>query len=301
MKSMLLFRLGGLGDLLAVLPSANLLRRAFPGAALHLVGRRAYGELFRESGVVDAVFSADDAIWMPFFGGAERFPGAARARIAGYDFVLGLFHQAGAETIFAGAGEPAPPIRLLRYDAASGLSVSRYFFDRTAALALALTAEIASFETCARWPLPAGAAPVRRSGLAVIHPGSGSAKKRWPLERFLAVMRALQRGGRTGVLVTGEAEEGMEADLRKAIFPPGWRWVARPPLAELSRLLRSCAVYLGNDSGVTHLAAACGADVIALFRTKFVSAWSPFGKTLVLSADEVGDISLEEVLASLPR
>jgi len=299
MKSILLFRLGGLGDLLVALPSANLLRRAFPGAALNLVSRRAYGELFRESRVVDAVFSADDSAWSPFLGGAESVPGGARPGLAGYDLVVGLFQQAGTAPFFAGRRESCPAIRAVRFEPASGLSVSRFFFDRSAEIVRAFGAEAAPFETCARWPLPTGAAPARRSDVAVIHPGSGSAKKRWPLERFLSVMSVLQSDGRTGVLVTGEAEEGMEADLRKAIFPPGWRWAARPPLAELSRLLGSCGVYLGNDSGVTHLAAACGAKVVALFRKEFIAAWSPFGTTLVLSADEVEDISLEEVLTAL--
>jgi len=114
-------------------------------------------------------------------------------------------------------------------------------------------------------------------------------------------MNALQSAGWTGVLATGEAEERMEAELQNTVFLPGWRWVARPPLAELTRLLRSCAIYLGNDSGVTHLAAACGADVVALFRKEFVSAWSPFGRSRVLSADDPDGIPARDVSAALTR
>lgn len=301
MKSILLFRLGGLGDLLVALPSANLLRRAFPGAALNLVGRRIYGELLLESRVVDAVFSADDSAWSPFLGGAESVPGGARPGLAGYDLVVGLFQQAGTAPFFGGRRESSPAIRAVRFESASGLSVSRYFFDRTAEFVRGVGAEIAPFETCALLPFPADAVPRRRSRSAVIHPGSGSPRKCWPLERFLSVMNVLQSAGWTGVLVTGEAEERMEADLRNTVFPPGWRWIARPPLAELSRLLRLCAAYLGNDSGVTHLAASCGADVVAIFRKEFVQSWSPFGRTLVLNEDDVNKIPERDVLAALTR
>ena len=78
MKSILLFRLGGLGDLLVALPSFNLLRCAFPGARLDLVGRKDYGELLRDAGVFDAVFSADNAEWAPLFDATQAVPESLR-------------------------------------------------------------------------------------------------------------------------------------------------------------------------------------------------------------------------------
>ena len=143
--------------------------------------------------------------------------------------------------------------------------------------------------------------PKARPLTVIIHPGSGSPKKCWPIERFLAVMNALRDDGRSGALVTGEAEERMEASLRGITFPAGWRWLRRPGLFELAGLLRSGALYLGNDSGVTHLAAACGAEVVALFRKDFEAAWSPYGRAVVLSAGEAAGISVADVLTALSR
>jgi ADP-heptose:LPS heptosyltransferase len=357
MKSILLFRLGGLGDLLVALPSFNLLRRAFPGARLDLVGRKDYGELLRDAGVIDAMVSADNAVWAPLFDEKRPIPESLRARLSGYDLVLGWFLQKTGTPPFLrrksdvspssmGKMEPpplssGPSSRAFIYDPDSRLTVGRFFFDRTAELVSAIGTSAAPFDAC--WPLPfpadwpaegrsprdvlpstaAGAPGIARGSISavlargykprasgepkarpltvIIHPGSGSPKKCWPIERFLAVMNALRDDGRSGVLVTGEAEERMEAGLRGIAFPAGWRWLRRPGLFELAGLLRSGALYLGNDSGVTHLAAACGAEVIALFRKEFEAAWSPFGRAVVLSAGEAAGISVADVLAALSR
>ena len=312
MKSILLFRLGGLGDLLVALPSFNLLRRAFPGVRLDLVGRSDYGELLRDAGVIEAVLSADNVVWAPLFDETQPVPESLRARFLDYDVVLGWFQQKTGTHHFLRrksdvSPSSLPPLRSFVHEAASRLTVGRFFFDRTAEFIHELGASSAPFEAC--WPLPLSAnqpADGRSSqgvfsSRIVIHPGGGSAKKCWPLERFLAVMNALQKDGRNGILVTGEAEKRMEADLRRIAFPPGWRWLRRPALLDLAGRLRSGVLYLGNDSGVTHLAAACGAEVVAIFKKDLETAWSPFGRAVVLSADEVEGISVEDVLAALPR
>jgi heptosyltransferase-3 len=111
----------------------------------------------------------------------------------------------------------------------------------------------------------------------------------------------LRERGFSGILATGEAEERWEEELRKVALPAGWTWLRRPALPALARSLREAALYLGNDSGVTHLAAACGTNVIAIFRKEFETAWRPFGRTTVLSAEDVERVSLEDVVAAIGR
>ena len=95
--------------------------------------------------------------------------------------------------------------------------------------------------------------------------------------------------------MTGEAEEKMEPVLEKTTLPPKWAWVRRPNLLVLAALLSEAGLYLGNDSGVSHLAAACGTEVIALFRRDFVIAWEPLGRVHLHIADSLSEISLESV------
>jgi ADP-heptose:LPS heptosyltransferase len=180
--------------------------------------------------------------------------------------------------------------------------LSRFFFRRTAE-AIGESGSL-SIDEWAR--LPAGrlqrAEVLERivggegkKRAAIIHPGSGSESKRWPLENFLEVIGRLGERGVAGALVTGEAEEKMEDELEKTILPSNWIWIRRLDLIVLASLLHEAGLYLGNDSGVTHLAAACGTEVIALFRRDLVTAWEPLGRVHLHIADSLSEISLESV------
>jgi ADP-heptose:LPS heptosyltransferase len=133
----------------------------------------------------------------------------------------------------------------------------------------------------------------------VVHPGSGSEKKCWPLENFLKIMEFLHQKGIDGFLVTGEAENRIESAIPALALPPGWSWLRRPPLLKLAGLLRKAAFYVGNDSGVTHLAAACGTRGLALFRRDLEVAWKPYGRIDVLSDAELAAITLDSAIAKI--
>jgi ADP-heptose:LPS heptosyltransferase len=87
----------------------------------------------------------------------------------------------------------------------------------------------------------------------------------------------------------------MAAHLERQVLPQGWEWINQPDLEDLATNLTEAGLYLGNDSGVSHLAAACGAEVIVLFRRDLVPAWRPLGRVHVLAASSLPEISLESV------
>ncbi|MBM3291005.1 MAG: glycosyltransferase family 9 protein, partial [Candidatus Hydrogenedentes bacterium] len=86
---------------------------------------------------------------------------------------------------------------------------------------------------------------------ALIHPGSGGARKNWPIDRFVTLARALERTGRRVEWIRGPAEESLA-------LPTNAHVVQVSSLVTLARHLTGAALYIGNDSGITHLAAACG-------------------------------------------
>jgi ADP-heptose:LPS heptosyltransferase len=105
---------------------------------------------------------------------------------------------------------------------------------------------------------------VEREDYAVIHPFSGSPKKNWPLERFRGLAARLER-----------------------VMPV--RWCAGPEdppldhavrianLYDLGLWLAKARLYIGNDSGISHLAAAAGTPVLALFGPTDPAVWAPRG------------------------
>jgi hypothetical protein len=125
-----------------------------------------------------------------------------------------------------------------------------------------------------------------------LHPGSGSPAKCWPGERFGALAGSL--AGPTRFLVAlGPAEEDQRWEQLAGAL------VARElPLRSLGALLSLAGLYVGNDSGVSHLAAASGARTLALFGPTAPDVWLPVGRGVCcLRAPDrtLASLSVEEV------
>jgi ADP-heptose:LPS heptosyltransferase len=107
---------------------------------------------------------------------------------------------------------------------------------------------------------------VEREDFAAIHPFSGSPKKNWPLENFRALARTLER--------TMPVRWCSGAD-----DPPLEGAVRIDDLYELACWLARAQLYIGNDSGITHLAAAVGTPVVALYGpASDPTVWAPRGE-----------------------
>jgi len=294
-EQILCIRIGGLGDLLAVLPSLRLIRLARPGARLVLLGRRDYGGLLLRAKVVDEVADAGGAEFAGLLAGSGRGVVSMGSLLDRFSLVVGWMNspERGRE-IEAALKAAGKECAIIGLSAGGGQAVSRFFFARTAA-ALALSKDgTESFEDCARLWVPA-VGPESRERFVIIHPGSGAAEKCWPLDRFLELARRLGGRGFAGGIVLGEAEGRLASELGRGGLPPDWQGVDRPPLSVLSYLLGRTCLYIGNDSGVTHLAAACGAPVLALFLEKNLPAWAPIGRSRTIAAPEMAAIGVDRV------
>lgn len=113
--------------------------------------------------------------------------------------------------------------------------------------------------------------------LAVIHPGSGGLAKCWPLEGFVGLARWLaDRGGMAVRVVVGPAElERWPPCVLAELRPLGL--IEQPPLDVLAGLLSLASIYIGNDSGVSHLAAALGTPTVAIFGPSSPTHFAPLG------------------------
>jgi ADP-heptose:LPS heptosyltransferase len=151
-------------------------------------------------------------------------------------------------------------------------------------------------------PLPvAWAAPEDEARAAALLPGgpwlvlgptANWSQKVWPAERFVAVAQALTApgaplaGARIAVLGgPGVAERDMAAPVLAAL-PGAVDLVGTLSLPEVAAVLRRAALYLGNDSGLMHLAAAAGAPVVGLFGQSDAREYGPVGpRSVAVSAD----------------
>lgn len=108
--------------------------------------------------------------------------------------------------------------------------------------------------------------------LVALHPGSGSARKNWPIENWIALINELLVAA-TVVVIGGEADEREIARIRER-FDDRVRYAINWPLRMLAALL-SGAKFLGHDSGISHLAAAAGAHCTILYGPTDPEIWAP--------------------------
>jgi ADP-heptose:LPS heptosyltransferase len=134
------------------------------------------------------------------------------------------------------------------------------------------------------WTAPqdeAKAQAVMGEGAVVaLGPTANWSGKVWPAERFVSVFRALaaaRPGLRAAVFAgPGEAEAAMAAPVLAAL-PGAIDGVGTFSLPEVAACLRRCTIYIGNDSGLMHLAAAAGAPTLGLFGRSKAGEYAPAG------------------------
>ncbi len=125
-----------------------------------------------------------------------------------------------------------------------------------------------------------------RAGALWLHPGSGSPAKNIPLAELVRLARQEGAGaGRPLIVSFGEADMALQGPVRQAFAAHGLdcEAVVCPSLGELRRRLEAdAAAFIGPDTGVTHLAAALGIPVTAVFRATDPAVWRPVGTVRVV-------------------
>ena len=299
-QRVLVGRPGALGDTLLVTPALARLRQSCPHAQLTYWGNEPAAQLLLQLGLVDRVVSFEHLALAPLFIGtagvrdpatASRIgklldrPEAAILWLRRSDDVRQALAALDCATVVStpslppgtrtdGTSEPgAEPPHVAAYLAqtlddwlgprpGSALSWPR----------LAPTADARAWVS-ALW---------QQLGLSydqpvlALHPGSGSTRKNWPAERFASVAALLAARDVVTLLIEGPADDTAAAQVAALAGAS----VCRAPPASLDRiaaLLGRCRAYLGNDSGITHLAAFTGTATVAVFGPTDSRVWRPLG------------------------
>jgi heptosyltransferase-2 len=132
-----------------------------------------------------------------------------------------------------------------------------------------------------------------------IHPGSGGRTKCWPASNFAELALKLPERGLTPLIFFGPADKAVKDELERAMYSaPSTQHsalaVVSRPLREVLALLSCCEGYIGNDSGLTHLAArAC--PTLALFGPTDPAVWAPLGKNVRVLRAPGGDLRALDV------
>jgi heptosyltransferase-3 len=138
--------------------------------------------------------------------------------------------------------------------------------------------------------LVAPPAPPDLGRYIVIHPFASTPLRIWPPERFIQVARAL--AGRELVFIAGPGEDASPFGEFRV-----WK---NEPLARVKSLISGAALFIGNNSGPAHIAAAFGVPIVAVFDSSDLAIWGPWQtESIVLPGLE--RVTVEEVLAAVEK
>jgi heptosyltransferase-3 len=272
-------RSGGVGDTLLLVPTLRLLHECLPGADLTLVGSHWAAALRPLLPFPVEIVLFESAALTPLFGpDPDRDASGIFAdadAVVFYTASPGEYLERNAERFCRGPvidwpvmprGDVPAAVHFARAVAAEPFGSS----DLPEPPHAAVPEDLRLWgRTWIDGQLGAGTCPV------AVHPGSGGRRKCWPADRFAGVAERL---GRPVVLVEGPADaEACRAFLAHA---PHGLAVARAndmTLPQAASLLACCPLFLGNDSGLSHLAAALGVPTVAVFGPTDPAVWAPPG------------------------
>jgi heptosyltransferase-3 len=260
-------RVGALGDTIVTLPALRALRReAGPEGDLDLVGTEPYIGLARGDGSASRVH--------PF----ERGPFRTDLRdfVSSFDVVVAWTRHDPLRAVLAASdiasleAPPLPPPGIHASDHLLGTLSPWGITGRAPAPAIVFSDD--ARREASQWMTSQALVPGPR--FVALHPGSGSPAKNWPEARFQDLARLARAAGYGVVWVAGEADVDRVTRLESSVPAP----VARQlELSVLGAVLSRASGYVGNDSGVSHLAAATGVPSIVLFGPTDPRQWAPRG------------------------
>jgi ADP-heptose:LPS heptosyltransferase len=298
----LVIRGGAIGDFVLTLPAIKLLRDDLPQAHIEILGHQPIIALAERRFYADAIRSIEYGPLATFFANDAALPAELTEYFGSFDLIVsylfdpdGIFQnnlkRCGSKMFIAGppklSGHEHAAHQLARPLEQIGLHL------KNPAARIYPTEEDREF---AQVVLANSSKPV-----IALHPGSGSETKNWPIEKWKELGEHLFSTARTVLVVAGEAD-----DERLRLLETAWkgkpvRFAKNLALPHLAALFET-SVFLGHDSGVSHIAAAAGARSILLFGLTDPAVWAPANKNVtVLRAPEgnLRSLGVQAVAAAL--
>jgi heptosyltransferase III len=315
MNRILIIRGGAIGDFILTLPALKTLREAHPNSHIEILGYKHIAVLAENRFYAQAVRSIEYAPLSRFFAANSELPEELANYFASFDLIISYLYdpdrifeanlrRCGVKNLLCGPAKIAEAAghaarQLARPIEDLGIKVS----DLTERVFPSM--EDRQFARDFLGPL--------QQPIIAIHPGSGGPDKNWPLENWIglflrrpAFSLAEEKSAPTEncfslFVVSGEADEAQTQRLEREWKNRGVRFVKNLSLPHLAAVLER-SVFVGHDSGISHLAAAAGANCLLLFGPTDPDVWAPQNNNVrILTAPKgrLADLKIEVVNAAL--
>src|SRR5882724_5966462 len=305
MNRILVIRGGAIGDFILTLPALKALRDARPQAHMEILGYKHIAVLAEKRFYAQAVHSIEYAPLARFFARNSELPAELADYFASFDLIVSYLYDpdrifeinlrrcgiqnliCGAARIVENAGHAAR--QLARPIEQLGINV----VDFAERIFPSIEDRQFAREFLASVPPP----------IIAIHPGSGSHEKNWPLENWIGLFSPDSRFADLEglVVISGEADEAQTDQLEREWKNRDIRFARNLPLPRLAAVLER-SIFIGHDSGISHLAAAAGANCVLLFGPTDPDVWAPMNENVrILRAPNarLTDLDIAQVRAAV--
>jgi len=305
MNRILVIRGGAIGDFILTLPALKALRDARPQAHMEILGYKHIAVVAENRFYAQAVRSIEYGLLARFFARNSELPGELADYFASFDLIVSYLYdpdqifetnlrRCGVENLICGparivesaghaARQLAQPIEQLGIHV---VDLSERIFPSKEDREFAR-------EFLASMPRP----------IIAVHPGSGSHEKNWPAENWIRLFSQANGFPRLErlLVISGEADQAQTDQLQREWENRGVRFARNLPLPRLAAVVEN-AMFIGHDSGISHLAAAVGANCILLFGRTDPDIWAPKNDNVrILRAPngKLSDLGIDVVQAAM--
>jgi heptosyltransferase III len=315
MNRILVIRGGAIGDFILSLPAIKALRQAYPDAHLDILGYKHIAALAENRFYAQAVRSIEYGPLSGFFATNSELSAELTAYFASFDVIISYLYdpdrmfesnlrRCGVENLIRG------PAKIIDKGDHAARQLARPV-EELGIRVVDLTEKIFLSKEDRRFArefLHGSSQPI-----IAIHPGSGSNTKNWPLQNWIELFSNNRRLSSAKdkpnriekqtslVVVSGEADKAQITQLEYAWKNRDVRFAKNLPLPHLAAVLEH-TIFVGHDSGISHLAAAGGAKCILLFGPTDPNIWAPRNENVQVLRAQSGrleDLEVARVQATL--
>ncbi|NNE94237.1 MAG: glycosyltransferase family 9 protein [Verrucomicrobiales bacterium] len=295
MGKILIIRGGALGDFILTLPSIQLIRDTLPDAQIEILGYPNVATLAESAGLADASRSIEYGPLSLFFVPGASLPDDLVDYFQSFAVVISYLYdpdgyfesnvrKAGVDTYLRGPyriDESTSPAVPASVQLARPLEQLALFLENPA-VTLSLPADESHTKTNRR--------------TIAIHPGSGSPSKNWSFEAWIDIVSRIQEASAEPLhflIVSGEAETGIIDQFLEMFSGTGLSHfhLQNATLPDLATHLSRADLFLGHDTGVSHLAAACDIPCVLLFGPTNPAVWAPQNSNVEVIQSESGSLA----------
>jgi ADP-heptose:LPS heptosyltransferase len=281
-----IIRLRSLGDCVLTTPGLALLKEARPDLEIGIVVERHFAEVFSGNPAIAEILQPDwRAVkrWKPSL--CVNLHGGTRSQwmtvLSGARWRAGFAHHSATF---------AYNVKIPRAQEVMGVQRRVHTSEHLASAFFALGVPLRAVPRAQLFATK----PSMAERHAVLHPYASSAEKQWPAERFCEVARYLKLCNIAPVFLAGPDDDSS---------PFRDYTVLRSSLSEVKSLLMNAVLFIGNDSGPAHMAAAFGVPSVVLFSTSDPAVWEPWQteSEIVVSREGFDSVNVSRVIAAIER